>query len=33
LMHNPYAERRFAQAHDNLDQLIAIFWKKFRRIY
>jgi diphosphomevalonate decarboxylase len=25
LMHNPYAERRFAQAHDNLDQLIAIF--------
>jgi len=26
LMHNhPYAERRFAQAHENLDQLIAIF--------
>jgi diphosphomevalonate decarboxylase len=26
LMHaHPYAERRFAQAHDNLDQLIAIF--------
>jgi diphosphomevalonate decarboxylase len=26
LMHDhPYAERRFAQAHDNLDQLIAIF--------
>ena len=26
LMHNhPYAERRFAQAHDNLDALIAIF--------
>jgi diphosphomevalonate decarboxylase len=25
LMHDhPYAERRFAQAHDNLDQLIAI---------
>jgi diphosphomevalonate decarboxylase len=25
LMHaHPYAERRFAQAHDNLDQLIAI---------
>jgi diphosphomevalonate decarboxylase len=22
---HPYAERRFAQAHDNLDQLIAIF--------
>jgi diphosphomevalonate decarboxylase len=33
LMHaHPYAERRFAQAHDNLDQLIAIL-KKFRRIY
>jgi diphosphomevalonate decarboxylase len=29
---HPYAERRFAQAHDNLDQLIAIL-KKFRRIY
>jgi diphosphomevalonate decarboxylase len=26
LMHNhPYAERRFAQAHENLDQLITIF--------
>jgi diphosphomevalonate decarboxylase len=34
LMHNhPYAERRFAQAHENLDQLITILKAATWRIY